>query len=62
MENESGAETGGFLATVFDGLIWFVQSLALGFYNLAYAITHPGVWLDWITWNNTAEDKLSLMH
>jgi len=61
MENENGAEAGGFLATFFDGLIWFVQSLALGFYNLAYAITHPASWLDWLTWANTTEDKESLM-
>ncbi|WP_299731216.1 TRAP transporter small permease subunit [uncultured Tateyamaria sp.] len=61
MENENGAEAVGFFATFFDGLIWFFQSLALGFYNLAYAITHPASWLDWLTWANTTEDKESLM-
>lgn len=61
MENENGAEAGGFFAAVFDGLIWFVQSLALGFYDILYAITHPGSWLDWLTWANTTEDKESLM-
>ncbi|MEO0765429.1 MAG: TRAP transporter small permease subunit [Pseudomonadota bacterium] len=61
MENETDAATGGFFPAVFDGLIWFVQSLALGFYNILYAITHPGSWLDWLTWANTTEDKESLM-
>ena len=61
MENETGAEAGGFLAALFDGLIWFLQSLALGFYDLAYAITNPASWLDWLTWANTTEDKESLM-
>jgi TRAP-type mannitol/chloroaromatic compound transport system permease small subunit len=30
-----------------DGLWWFFSNLALAFYNFAYAITHPGLWLDW---------------
>ncbi len=60
MENESGAGT-GFFGALFEGIIWFVQSLGLAFYNIAYAITHPSAWLDWISWNNTPEDKLSLM-
>ena len=29
-------------------------------YNLAYALTHPSLWLDWLSWNNTNEDKLSV--
>ena len=60
MENESGAGT-GFFGALSEGIIWFVQSLGLAFYNIAYAITHPSAWLDWISWNNTPEDKLSLM-
>jgi len=30
-----------------DGIIWFAQNLLLSFYNLGYAVTHPGLWLDW---------------
>jgi len=61
MENENGAESGSFFAALFDGLIWFIQNLAMGFYNLAYAITQPASWLDWLSWANTTEDKESLM-
>ena len=30
-----------------DGIVWFFQNIALAFYNFAYAIPHPGLWLDW---------------
>ena len=30
-----------------DALIWLGTNIGLGFYNLIYAITHPGLWLDW---------------
>ena len=30
-----------------DGIVWVFQNIALAFYNFAYAITHPGLWLDW---------------
>lgn len=30
-----------------DGLSWFFTNLALAFYNLGYAVMHPGLWLDW---------------
>ena len=39
---------------MFEGIIWFFQNIALAFYNLFYAITHPGLWLDW-------SDKEALM-
>ncbi|WP_299605907.1 TRAP transporter small permease subunit [uncultured Tateyamaria sp.] len=61
MENENGAEAAGTFATLVDGVLWFFQNLGLAFYNIAYAITHPASWLDWVTWANTPEDKLSLM-
>ena len=28
-------------------LVWIVQSIGLAFYNFFYALTHPGLWLDW---------------
>jgi len=61
MENENGAESGSFVAALADWLIWFLQNVAMGFYNLAYAITQPASWLDWLFWTNTTEDKESLM-
>ena len=61
MDNENGAEAGGFFGALADGLIWILSSIAMGFYNLAYAITHPASWLDWLSWANTTEDKESLM-
>ncbi len=30
-----------------DGLIWFISNIAMTFYNVAYALSHPGLWLDW---------------
>lgn len=30
-----------------DWIIWFFQNIAMSFYNFGYAITHPGLWLDW---------------
>ena len=43
-----------------DALVWFFSNIGLAFYNFAYALTHPGLWLDWIFWNNTTEDKQSV--
>jgi len=39
---------------VVEGIIWFFQNIALAFYNFLYALTHPGLWLDW-------SDKEALM-
>jgi TRAP-type mannitol/chloroaromatic compound transport system permease small subunit len=30
-----------------DWIVWFFKNIALSFYNLGYAITHPHLWLDW---------------
>ncbi|WP_425050154.1 TRAP transporter small permease subunit [Psychromarinibacter sp. S121] len=30
-----------------DALIWFFTNIGMGVYNLFYAITHPGLWLNW---------------
>jgi len=30
-----------------DMIGWFLTNVALAFYNFAYAVTHPGLWLDW---------------
>ena len=39
---------------MFEGIIWVFQNIALAFYNFFYALTHPGLWLDW-------SDKEALM-
>ncbi|WP_136442707.1 TRAP transporter small permease subunit [Pacificoceanicola onchidii] len=54
MEDDAATGLGGWI-------LWILENLAMAFYNLGYALTHPSSWLDWITWNNTAEDKASLM-
>ncbi len=46
MENDAGTGGGGF-SVILDGLIWFFTNIAMAFYNFFYAITHPGLWLDW---------------
>ncbi|MCT4608575.1 MAG: TRAP transporter small permease subunit [Pelagimonas sp.] len=50
-------EEGGFGSLIY----WIFENIALAFYNLGYAITHPSAWLDWLSWSNTTEDKQSLM-
>lgn len=30
-----------------DALIWFFQNIGLSFYNFFYALSHPGLWLNW---------------
>ncbi|MBY6047162.1 C4-dicarboxylate ABC transporter permease [Vannielia litorea] len=30
-----------------NALVWVIQNIGMGFYNIFYAITHPGLWLDW---------------
>ncbi|NBR53165.1 MAG: TRAP transporter small permease subunit, partial [Rhodobacteraceae bacterium] len=40
---------------------WIAAHLIEGFYNLVYALAHTQSWLDWLSWENTTEDKESLM-
>ncbi|MEO1734037.1 MAG: C4-dicarboxylate ABC transporter permease, partial [Pseudomonadota bacterium] len=58
MEDAAGS---GFFAMLLDGIIWFFSNIGLAFYNTAYAITNPGLWLDWLSWAGTPEDKQSVM-
>ncbi|ARE41995.1 TRAP-type transport system, small permease component, predicted N-acetylneuraminate transporter [Rhodovulum sp. P5] len=30
-----------------DGILWVFQNIGLAFYHFDYAVTHPGLWLDW---------------
>ncbi len=44
------------------GFLWWLVSNVFGaFYNLGYALTHPELWLDWMSWGATVEDKESVM-
>ncbi|QGX98207.1 C4-dicarboxylate ABC transporter permease [Roseovarius faecimaris] len=44
-----------------DGIVWAFQNIGMAFYNFFYALTHPSLWLDWMVWTNSTEDKESLM-
>ena len=44
---EENATDAGGIAALLDGIVWFFSQIALSFYNFAYAITHPSLWLDW---------------
>lgn len=46
MEQES-IGLGGALLSVWDGLVWALSNIAMAFYNFFYAVSHPGLWLDW---------------
>ncbi|RBO54444.1 C4-dicarboxylate ABC transporter permease [Rhodovulum sp. BSW8] len=30
-----------------DGILWVCKNILLAFYNFGYAVSHPGLWLDW---------------
>ncbi|MGR3378198.1 TRAP transporter small permease subunit [Salipiger abyssi] len=41
------AATGGAFGAILNGLVWFFSNIAMSFYNLGYALTHPSSWLNW---------------
>ena len=47
MENEQTISLAGTASAVYDGFLWFFQNLLLSFYNIGYAVSNPGMWLDW---------------
>jgi TRAP-type mannitol/chloroaromatic compound transport system permease small subunit len=47
MEETDVVGLGTALGTLGGGIVWVLQNIALAFYNFGYAITHPGLWLDW---------------
>ena len=47
MENEGAVSIGQMLSALGGGVVWVFQELAMAFYNIAYAVSHPGLWLDW---------------
>jgi TRAP-type mannitol/chloroaromatic compound transport system permease small subunit len=54
MENQQTVSLANTASAIFDGFVWFFQSLLLAVYNIGYAISNPGLWLDW-------SDKKSIM-
>ena len=42
-------------------ILWIVSHLISAFPNIFTALTQPSLWLDWISWEKTTEDKQSLM-
>lgn len=46
MENDAAASS-GVIGVILDGVVWFATNIGLAFYNIFYAISHPGLWLDW---------------
>ena len=47
MENEQTISLASTASAVYDGFLWFFQNLLLSFYNIGYAVSNPGMWLDW---------------
>ena len=44
---------------MFNGILWALENIAMSFYNLGYAITHPGEWLAWIGgWAHAEGDRV----
>ncbi|MFT6023264.1 MAG: TRAP-type mannitol/chloroaromatic compound transport system permease small subunit [Ascidiaceihabitans sp.] len=61
METDGVISFADAIAGLGSGILWVLTELAMAFYNIAYAVTHPMLWLDWVFWTNSTEDKLSLM-
>ncbi|MEY8838193.1 TRAP transporter small permease subunit [Cribrihabitans sp. XS_ASV171] len=47
MEQADAVSVGGVLASLGSGIVWVIQNIAMAFWNLGYAVTHPQLWLDW---------------
>tara|TARA_B110000003_G_scaffold273027_1_gene310009 strand:- start:704 stop:1639 length:936 start_codon:yes stop_codon:yes gene_type:complete len=47
MENEQTISLASTSSALYDGFLWFFQNLLLSFYNIGYAVSNPGMWLDW---------------
>jgi len=39
--------SGGVIAAIGSGILWFFQNIGMAFYNFGYAASHPGTWLNW---------------
>jgi len=54
MENQQTLSLASIASAIYDGCFWLFQSLIFAVYNIGYAVSNPGLWLDW-------SDKKSIM-
>lgn len=47
MEQDGTVGIGTALDALGDGILWVLGNIVQAFYNFGYAVTHPGLWLDW---------------
>lgn len=47
MQEEGSVSLFGALITLWHGVQWVAQNIAMAFYNFGYAVSHPQLWLDW---------------
>ena len=47
MQEEGSVSLFGALITLWQGVQWVAQNIAIAFYNFGYAVSHPQLWLDW---------------
>ena len=47
MQEEGSVSLFGALFTLWHGVQWVAQNIAMAFYNFGYAVSHPQLWLDW---------------
>jgi TRAP-type mannitol/chloroaromatic compound transport system permease small subunit len=49
------------LGALVDAVLWVIGNILEAVYNILFAVTHPGLWLDWLSWAGTTADKEALM-
>ncbi|GAA6207503.1 hypothetical protein NBRC116601_07960 [Cognatishimia sp. WU-CL00825] len=47
MQDSGAASIGQILSALGDGIVLAIQNILMAFVNIAYAISHPQLWLDW---------------
>ena len=50
-----------FFGAIGGFLVWLGSNILGAFVNLFTALTQTSLWLDWLSWDNTTEDKQSVM-
>ena len=49
------------IAGIGEGILWVASNIGMAFVNAVSAVVTAPSWLDWLTWEDTVEDKESLM-
>lgn len=47
MENQQTVSLANTVSAIYDVCVWFFQNLLFAIYNIGYAVSNPGLWLDW---------------